>query len=104
MVHTVTTAPRSLAEDTEMRLRRYLWTMGIRTGCFVLAVVIDSWVRWAFVVGAVVLPYFAVVLANAVGPRWGSRISGVDKFAAPGLQAGPSDGAPTAAGVARHTG
>ncbi len=97
VVHTVTTAPMSLAEDTQMRMRRYLITMAVRTVCFILAVVVDSWVRWVFAVGGVVLPYIAVVLANAVGPRWGSRISGVDKYAAgPGLQSS------TAAGPAIH--
>lgn len=84
VVHTVTTAPMSLAEDTQMRMRRYLITMAVRTACFVLAVVVDSWIRWVFAVGGIVLPYVAVVLANAVGPRWGARISGVDKYAAAG--------------------
>lgn len=82
MVHTVTTAPQSLADDSDHRLRQYLWTMGIRTSCFFAAVLIDSWVRWVFAVGAVVLPYFAVVIANAVGPRWGQQISAVDTYAA----------------------
>ncbi|HRW17267.1 MAG TPA: DUF3099 domain-containing protein, partial [Dermatophilaceae bacterium] len=30
-MHTVTTAPQSLADDSDHRLRQYLWTMGIRT-------------------------------------------------------------------------
>ena len=82
VVHTVTSAPMSLAEDTDMRMRRYLITMMIRVVCFVLAVVFEGPARWVFVAGAAILPYIAVVLANAVGPRWGSRISGVDKYEA----------------------
>ncbi|MBK7272538.1 MAG: DUF3099 domain-containing protein [Actinomycetales bacterium] len=70
----------SLAQDTDMRMRRYLITMAIRVLCFVLAVVFEGWLRWVFVAGAAVLPYIAVVLANAVGPRWGARISGIDKY------------------------
>lgn len=68
-VHTVTTAHRSLAEDQAMRTRRYLMSMLIRTVCFVLLVVVDHPVRWLFLLGAAVLPYFAVVLANAVDKR-----------------------------------
>lgn len=83
-----------------MRIRRYLITMGIRIACFVLAVVFEGWVRWVFVAGAAILPYIAVVLANAVGPRWGSRISGVDKYeaaAAAGLHAAAPSGGPVLA-------
>ncbi len=83
MVHSVTSAPMSLAEDTDLRMRRYLITMGIRIVCFILAIVFQGWLRWAFVAGATILPYIAVVLANAVGPRWGSRISGIDKYEPP---------------------
>ncbi len=82
VVHSVTTMGPSLADDSDRRMKQYLWTMGVRTTCFFLAVAIDSWVRWLFALGAVVLPYFAVVIANAMGPRWGARISGVDKYAA----------------------
>lgn len=51
-------------------MRRYLLSMGIRTACFVLAVVaivILHWtvVGWILVVAAVILPYIAVVMANA---------------------------------------
>lgn len=64
-VPSITTAAEPLGEDVARRTRRYLWQMGVRLVCFVLCVVIDSPVRWAFLVGAVVLPYVAVLLANA---------------------------------------
>lgn len=70
----------SVADDQDMRVRRYLITMGIRTACFFSALLVQGWLRWALVVGAVGLPYVAVVLANSVGPRWGSRITGLDKY------------------------
>ena len=38
--------------------------MGIRTVCFVLAVVTDGWVRWVLIAAAVALPYLSVVFAN----------------------------------------
>ncbi|MFN8169922.1 MAG: DUF3099 domain-containing protein [Candidatus Nanopelagicales bacterium] len=64
-VHTITDAAVPLSEEQSGRTRRYLWSMGIRTVCFVLAVVSPSPWRWVFVVGAVGLPYVAVVMANA---------------------------------------
>jgi hypothetical protein len=70
----VTSAPESRTEDQARRLKRYLLTMGIRTACFVLLVVIDEWYRWFFAVGAVFLPFFAVVAANAVSPRVLGRV------------------------------
>ena len=40
--------------------------MSIRTLCFVLAIVFrEHPVTWVFIVGAVFLPYVAVVMANA---------------------------------------
>jgi hypothetical protein len=44
--------------------------MGIRTLCFVGAVVVgDGWLRWVLIVGAFILPYVAVVMANSAAPR-----------------------------------
>jgi Flp pilus assembly protein TadB len=63
-VYTITGTRRGLSEDVRARQRRYLLSMGIRTVCFVLAVVASGWLRWAFIAGAVLLPYFAVVIAN----------------------------------------
>lgn len=64
-VTVITTAPPSPAQDVGRRERRYLIQMGTRVACFAAAVAIDHWTRWLFVAGAVVLPYIAVVLANA---------------------------------------
>lgn len=50
-------------------MRRYLFSMAVRTACVILAVVVSGPFRWFFVVGAVVLPYIAVVMANAVGGK-----------------------------------
>ena len=65
----ITSAPEPLADDLARRTRRYLLQMGIRTLCFVLAVVlwgvVPAWVSLLFIVGAVVLPYVAVLFANA---------------------------------------
>jgi len=62
----ITSAQRPHSEDIGGRQRRYLISMGIRTVCFILAVVsIGHWFMWVFLVGAVFLPYIAVVMANA---------------------------------------
>ena len=65
----VTTAPTSRAEEQAGRQRRYLISMGIRTLCFIGAVVADGWLRWLLVAAAVLLPYVAVVFANTEGRR-----------------------------------
>ena len=63
----ITSAQSSHSERIHGRQTRYLISMGVRTVCFVLAVVTDGTLRWVFIVAAVVLPYFAVVVANASG-------------------------------------
>ncbi|MGL5866814.1 MAG: DUF3099 domain-containing protein [Dermatophilaceae bacterium] len=70
----VTSAAESRVDDQRRRLRGYLVTMSIRTVCFVLMVVVDGWLRWVFAAGAVFLPFFAVVAANAVRPRTLGRV------------------------------
>lgn len=81
MVHTVTSAPSSPSDDQGDRIRRYLTMMSIRVACFALLFVTHGWVRWAALIGAVVLPYFAVVIANAVRPRQEGEIEPVTSTA-----------------------
>jgi Flp pilus assembly protein TadB len=52
-------------DDVDSRARRYLVSMGIRTVCFVLAVVTHGWLRWALIFLALTLPYLSVVFANS---------------------------------------
>lgn len=66
---TITSARPALSADIRRREIRYLVSMGIRTLCFVLAIVTDGPLRWVLVAGAVFLPYIAVVLANATDRR-----------------------------------
>jgi hypothetical protein len=63
----ITTAASSRADDIARRQRRYVFSMGVRTVCFISAVLVGpGWLRWVLVVGALLLPYVAVVMANAV--------------------------------------
>jgi hypothetical protein len=75
-------------------MHRYLLSMGIRTACFVLAVValgVLHWtvVGWISVVGAVILPYIAVVVANAKRPRGGTGLGSVTPNVTPNSGATP---------------
>jgi hypothetical protein len=66
--HLVTEAQRSRSEDISYRERRYLIMMAIRVVCFVIAVIVfakgGGWLTAIPAVGAIVIPYFAVVFAN----------------------------------------
>ena len=54
-----------LSIDQSSRARKYFISMMVRTACFILAVILPSPYRWVALFGAVVLPYIAVVVANA---------------------------------------
>ncbi|CAB4685052.1 unannotated protein [freshwater metagenome] len=64
-VYDITSAQKSLSSDQPGRQRRYFISMMVRTACFILTVVLPSPYRWIALVGAVFLPYVAVVVANA---------------------------------------
>ncbi|MBF0686232.1 MAG: DUF3099 domain-containing protein [Cellulomonas sp.] len=68
-MHRITSAPESLSDDLARRQRRYLWQMGVRVLCFVAAGLLWSHVpvavSLALITAAAVLPYVAVLLANA---------------------------------------
>ena len=64
-VHQITDAGVSLSDDQVGRTRKYLWSMALRTVCFVGAVIAPSPWRWIMVAAALFLPYVAVVVANA---------------------------------------
>lgn len=64
-VYRITGAQTSLSQDQRGRARRYLWSMGIRTACFLAAIVAHGWLRWILVLLALVLPWVSVVSANA---------------------------------------
>ena len=61
----ITSAQNALTRDQAGRQKRYFISMMIRTACFILTVILPSPYRWFALAGAVGLPYFAVVIANA---------------------------------------
>ena len=64
-VFDITSAQNALTRDQAGRQKRYFISMMIRTGCFILTVLLPNPWRWFALLGAVTLPYFAVVIANA---------------------------------------
>lgn len=66
----ITTASASRNEEIAGRQRRYVISMSIRTVCFVAAILVGpGWLRWVLVAAALILPYVAVVMANATHSR-----------------------------------
>jgi hypothetical protein len=61
----ITSAQSGLSIDQSARQRRYFISKMIRTACFVLTVILPSPYRWIALVGALTLPYIAVIAANA---------------------------------------
>ena len=67
-VHLVTQARRPMSEDISYRQHRYLIMMGIRVILFPVAIILFvAHLRWLVLVpavGAILIPYIAVVFAN----------------------------------------
>lgn len=63
----VTSLPQAPQAEANARVRRYAITMSIRMVCFALMVLVTpyGWYTWVFGIAAAVLPYIAVVFANA---------------------------------------
>jgi hypothetical protein len=78
-VHVVTNAPVAHASDLARRQRNYVILMVTRTLCFLGAVLlpVPLTLRLGLALGAVVLPYVAVVVANAGR----ERVRGADPVA-----------------------
>ncbi len=61
----ITSLPESPDADRRRRLVAYLIAMGVRVACVILCFFVQGWWLFVPIVGALVLPYVAVVLANA---------------------------------------
>ena len=68
-VSVVTSAHLSHSDDITLRQRRYVITQSARIACVILAALLPVSLAWkgVFMAGAVMLPWFGVVMANA-GP------------------------------------
>jgi hypothetical protein len=114
-VHLVTQARRPMSEDIRYRQNRYLIMMAIRVLCFIAAILMFvnhlGWLSGIPAVGAIFIPYFAVIFAN--GGREPDNVrgfmeyrvnlparreppgpSGTSSGSSSGPSSGPGDGAP----------
>ena len=86
----ITTVSESPEDERKSRMLKYTIAMTIRVVCLVAALFVEGWLMWLAFAGAIFLPYFAVVLANAQGPKQGeiSKVTRVIKLvdASPGTE------------------
>ncbi|WSJ66861.1 DUF3099 domain-containing protein [Kitasatospora sp. NBC_01250] len=100
-VFRITGARTSLTEDVRGRQRRYVISMLVRTLCVLLAVAlwnVERYVAIGALVGGVLLPYFAVIIANAGRERAPGLPSTFDVPAATPLMLGPGGTGPLGTG------
>lgn len=84
-------------------MTKYFTMMAIRVACFVLMVVVQpySWYTWLFAVGAIFLPYVAVVIANVTAAPAERAVPPERALTAPPAGGADPGAAPTASGVIR---
>ncbi|PVZ59527.1 DUF3099 domain-containing protein [Arthrobacter sp. H-02-3] len=63
-VHSITDAAAAHSDEMRQRMIKYAIAMGIRMVCLILIFVVDGWFKLLPVLGAVFLPWVAVVIAN----------------------------------------
>ena len=64
----VTTLVDTPTQERRRRMVRYSVAMIIRVICIFLMLFVQGWLLVICAIGAIFLPYFAVILANAVTP------------------------------------
>jgi hypothetical protein len=70
----ITELPLSPKQEQDARMRRYVIIMGVRVVCLVACLFVQGWWLLVPALGAVFLPFVAVVLANAVSQRGGGPV------------------------------
>lgn len=101
----VTSLPQSPQDEATGRVRRYIITMGIRMACFALTVFVTpyGWYTWVFATAAAVLPYIAVVFANAAAPTRRTRAeSPVQQLEARAQKQAPPEAGPQVITIHEH--
>lgn len=72
--HTITTLPPSPDQERRKRMIEYSIMMGIRVLCVLACIWVRGWWLLIPAMGAVFLPYFAVVVANAAQTGAGAQV------------------------------
>ncbi|WP_066038803.1 DUF3099 domain-containing protein [Herbiconiux solani] len=68
----ITSLPKSPEDERRSRMIKYMITMSIRIVCLILMLFVKGWWLAIVAAGAILLPYFAVVVGN-VGTSWTSK-------------------------------
>ena len=84
----ITSLPPSPEEDRRARMIKYSIAMGIRMVCILLMLFVQGWWLLVCAIGAITLPYFAVVFANVQG---GAAASSVVRPGAMQMFRGPNN-------------
>lgn len=66
-VQNITNARESHSDEMHHRVVKYSLAMGIRMVCLLAMFLVDGWWKLIPILGAVVLPWFAVIIANGGG-------------------------------------
>ncbi|MBF4995142.1 DUF3099 domain-containing protein [Arthrobacter gandavensis] len=80
----ITDARSAHTDEMHARMVKYTVSMSIRMVCLFLLFFVHGWMLWVVVAGAVVLPWFAVVIAN--GGSDSSNLGGDSPYEAPAPQ------------------
>lgn len=102
-VHSITDAATAHSEEMRQRMIKYAIAMGIRMVCLILIFVVDGWFKILPAVGAVFLPWVAVIIANG-GDKAEIHSDSLLDYAplaeldASEVAGGPADDGPAAAG------
>jgi ABC-type multidrug transport system fused ATPase/permease subunit len=78
-----TSLPLSPDEERRLRVIKYSITMSIRVVCIVMMLFVQGWWLALFGLGAVVLPYFAMLLANVKSAPSGVQAKRPSHFLVP---------------------
>jgi len=70
----ITSLPLSPEEERRSRMIKYTVAMGIRVVCIVLMLFVHGWWLLVCAIGAIALPYFAVVMANVHSDPRGAQV------------------------------
>lgn len=68
-VYNITDAQEAHTDEMRTRIIKYSVSMGIRMVCLILIFFVSGWMQWVLMAGAVFLPWFAVLIANAGGAQ-----------------------------------
>ena len=82
-VSAITALPPSPEQDRHNRMVKYVLAMSLRVFCILMCFFVQGWWLLVFAIGAIVLPYLAVVLANVGGETGGQvlRPGGLEPLA-----------------------